>query len=601
MEEPKNNYIIGSLLLLLGLLLLPSSVAAQLSGSNTGSGARLLGQVYVDRNQNGLKESDEAGVAGVPVTVYFDTGDATFDAAIDRRIGTDPTTISSTGGNFTVSDLAAGDYFVRVDAAKLPKGFTLTSDAVVGPLRVRSGQASVQFGIFSPTTPAEGGTILGFVVRDENSNQKRDRNEKGVEGVTATLYRDDGNGVFDAAFDQQQATTRSSSDGSFEFIVTQQGRYFVQIKARGLANTLLLSGTGVAGPVDLTSGAVVQQDLFVRTKPVEVVSQEKEQLKIGVGALSVDLNDGVVAAGSIRAIQRFAPWFSLGLGVAMALIFAMLRPERQVRTTYLRVRRLFDYLRKFTRRGTPIHGVIYNSLSGAPVALALVHLVEHSEERIVANAVSASDGSFVFHCSIDARTQYSMTAHVDDYIFPSQLVSLLHDAGSHEGGWQQQDRRHGFLLPVDPVPLGEKAFRNWVWREKLGRDVMIVLVGLSFLAMVLAFGLSTYGLFFLGVVLFTMVRINALQPLPIWGRVLRRSGKKPQRHAVVSLYDQVFGRVVARTTTDRKGRYGFVAAPGLYYVRVADVALGPVQQGYYNGTSVRVGAQGLTGQIDILV
>jgi len=108
----------------------------------------------------GVVDPNGPPVQGMPITVYRDDGDGSFDRTSDPVAGTAVTNIA---GEFTVPDLAPGQYFVELSGPSLlfNAGARVVGPNPVGP--VPAGTTDVVFGIDSGsiTLPETGATTRG--------------------------------------------------------------------------------------------------------------------------------------------------------------------------------------------------------------------------------------------------------------------------------------------------------------------------------------------------------------------------------------------------------------------------------------------------------
>ncbi|HKX90517.1 MAG TPA: SdrD B-like domain-containing protein, partial [Sphingopyxis sp.] len=83
-------------------------------------------QVFRDVNRNGVFDAGDSGIGGVALTLFADTNNnGVFDAGIDTQLAT-TTTVSGIGaGAYQFSNLAPGNYIVRVDASNFTGGGAL--------------------------------------------------------------------------------------------------------------------------------------------------------------------------------------------------------------------------------------------------------------------------------------------------------------------------------------------------------------------------------------------------------------------------------------------------------------------------------------------
>lgn len=162
--------------------------------------------VWFDSNNNGVQDPGEQGVPGVTVTLLN-----TSNVVV-------ATTVTDANGNYRFVNVADGSYTVKF--SNLPAGFAFSpkdlggndnADSDADPITGATGNytisggntiLTVDAGIYS--TRAALGDYVWF---DANSNGTQDATEKGIAGITVTLY--DANNV---------AVTSAITD--------QNGRYF---------------------------------------------------------------------------------------------------------------------------------------------------------------------------------------------------------------------------------------------------------------------------------------------------------------------------------------------------------------------------------------
>lgn len=149
--------------------------------------ARLGNFVWDDTNQNGIKDSDEVGVAGITVTLYDST---------NRQVAA---TVTDAYGYYMFNKLNAGSYHVGFS---LPANYMFTTanvgsnDLIDSDPEPSSGMTAdyiVQNGDI--ITTADAGIHLAhttgvgnYVWNDLNQNGIQDGNEIGISGVVVTLF-----------------------------------------------------------------------------------------------------------------------------------------------------------------------------------------------------------------------------------------------------------------------------------------------------------------------------------------------------------------------------------------------------------------------------
>ena len=172
-------------------------------------GTGVTGSVYLDSNNNGVREGTEAGIPNVTVTL---TGSGSAGTPVSR------TTTTAADGSYAFYGLpASGTTGYTITETQPPAwgdgldtagsaGGTAGNDVISG---IRLLGTTVASGyIFGE----RGGSLAGFVYNDANSNGVKNPGEQGIQGVTVALT---GTGYNSNAISQ---TTTTGSDGSYSFI-----------------------------------------------------------------------------------------------------------------------------------------------------------------------------------------------------------------------------------------------------------------------------------------------------------------------------------------------------------------------------------------------
>jgi protocatechuate 3,4-dioxygenase beta subunit len=226
------------------------SVGAQGTGYNFGElpAASFTGWVYADNNNNGVKDTEEAGIAGVKLTL---TGinDLGQNVNVTAQTGADGSYsfIGLRPGTYTLTETHPAGWMDGYDTAG-SHGGTVESDRI-SDITLRSGAAASEYN-FGEMAPA---SLAGFVYKDKNDNGRKDADEKGIESVLITLTGtdDQGNAV--------TLTQRTDANGAYRFANLRPGTYTLTerqpnefLDGKDSVGTL----GGVAGP-DQFNGIVV--------------------------------------------------------------------------------------------------------------------------------------------------------------------------------------------------------------------------------------------------------------------------------------------------------------------------------------------------------
>ncbi|MFN4147318.1 MAG: SdrD B-like domain-containing protein, partial [Runella sp.] len=216
---------------------------------------KLGNRVWNDVNNNGLLDSGEQGIANVGMVLYKDNGDGVFDRLTDTRWDS---TTTDANGFYLFDKLPNGDYFVWVSSQNFGIGKALNGrfsstttqanpntdidndDNGINPETPRShandgvtsgkvtlalgteppstvdgddtnGNMTVDFGFYTPNPTRDNILKIGNRVwNDANNNIRIDAGETFFNGVKLTLFRDNGDLLFNASQDQVVGTTTTA-------------------------------------------------------------------------------------------------------------------------------------------------------------------------------------------------------------------------------------------------------------------------------------------------------------------------------------------------------------------------------------------------------
>lgn len=172
----------------------------------------LAGSVFVDSDDDAVRDSGERGLEGVTVRL---TGTTAGGGAVDRTATTDAS------GNYRFDDLLAGTYTV---AETQPVGFGDGKDAAgtvpgvvandnISAINLPTGTDATGY-VFGERGQGQGGVV--YV--DTNLNGVQDSGEPGIPGVVVELQKPDGTVV---------KTATTGPDGRYDFTDIEAGDYVV--------------------------------------------------------------------------------------------------------------------------------------------------------------------------------------------------------------------------------------------------------------------------------------------------------------------------------------------------------------------------------------
>ncbi|CAN5758103.1 hypothetical protein BH11VER1_BH11VER1_25340 [soil metagenome] len=209
-------------------------------------------QVWFDLDADGVKDITEIGIVGVQVWLDYNN-----DGVVDAN---EPTDITDADGLYSIGNLAAGTYTVRVLTSTLPDAATTVQtydiDSIgtpsVSTVSLTNGQVrtDVDFGYRGT------GSIGDLVWHDIDGNAIQNGIELGIMGVTLDLVWDvNGNGVIDGT-DSVISTVTTDALGNYLFTNLLSGNYIVNVTdtANLLASTTLTGATGVTDPEPVNLG-----------------------------------------------------------------------------------------------------------------------------------------------------------------------------------------------------------------------------------------------------------------------------------------------------------------------------------------------------------
>ncbi len=192
----------------------------------------LSGVVYLDANNNGIRDPGEAGIPGVEIMLQGELARkqpvGPVQQAALRRFDFSQTQLTDTNGFYEFDDLMPGTYQL---SKKSPKTL-VDGKTTLGTLGGANGTPQHIQGIellggyqgtdynFAQLKP---GTIAGIVFQDANNNGKQEHNEAALAGVTIILTGVD---------DQQQLVQEvavTGEDGKYRFDLLRPGKYQVSI------------------------------------------------------------------------------------------------------------------------------------------------------------------------------------------------------------------------------------------------------------------------------------------------------------------------------------------------------------------------------------
>ncbi len=210
------------------------------ASSNRGT---IASSVWEDRNANGVRDSGEAAIAGARVHLFDANGQEVAS------------TTTNAAGNYSFTT-DSGSYSVGIDA---PAGYGFTEanagadDAIDSDVDAAGQSALFTLAAGSVIDPADAGlyraaSLSSLVWNDANKNGSLDSGEAGIGGVKVALLDGAGTVVANAV---------SAADGSYDFGGLKPGAYSIDFDTATLPAGLAFSAAGSDTDADGASGKVV--------------------------------------------------------------------------------------------------------------------------------------------------------------------------------------------------------------------------------------------------------------------------------------------------------------------------------------------------------
>ena len=250
-------------------IVLTDNGSGSVSGSSDNNFAEIApssiaGTVFLDQNNNGVKNGTDAGIGGVTIDL-LDAGGAVI-----------ATTVTDADGNYRFDNLAPGTYSVREPTQPDNTSNGKTVAGAVGnggtpgtPTAESVTPSRISNIVLPPNTTSTGNnfaelphgrTVTGQVFLDYNNNGAMDGSpEHGIGGQTVNLMGTDVNG------NPVSRTTTTNPDGTYSFTGLPEGTYTVTQPNQpdGTSNGITTAGTtgGMASNPTATTSQIVNINL----------------------------------------------------------------------------------------------------------------------------------------------------------------------------------------------------------------------------------------------------------------------------------------------------------------------------------------------------
>ena len=222
------------------------------------------------------------------------------------------------------------------------------------------------------------------------------------------------------------------------------------------------------------------------------------------------------------------------------------------------------------RRRRKPWGVVFNSQTGQPVALAIVRIYDKKYNRLLEQSVTDIQGRYGF---LAKPGTFYIVVSKSGFSFPSvNKTSSFYEKVYSGGDFKIAGAEAvAFNVPLDPHTKPGLGINLWIWLVKINRFLQklrlpLLVLGIVFAVIMiivqfeLIFVLSLVFYLLIGVLEY--LRTRKARPYGI----VTDTFNHPIELTIVRIYDKRTGRLMETDVTDRDGRYKFLVAPGIYYL-----------------------------------
>ncbi|MDD3661667.1 MAG: carboxypeptidase-like regulatory domain-containing protein [Candidatus Dojkabacteria bacterium] len=217
-------------------------------------------------------------------------------------------------------------------------------------------------------------------------------------------------------------------------------------------------------------------------------------------------------------------------------------------------------------------GIVYDSQTKEPIPRAVIRLMQNN--KLIATTVTDVMG--VFRIKPKPGT-YTISVQHHDYTFPSHLRPQARDGAldnlyyGSELIVKRDQKPLQINIPMDPQTENPRAtvsvLKNSVLSSIYSINTIFLCIG-SFIP-VTVYGINPQSVTFSSVNLFLLIVQLFLKSYYSvrWGKVIDEE-RKPVPNIDILLHNQPYGQLIDTTTTDRRGRFQFVAPGGEYQLSI---------------------------------
>lgn len=228
-----------------------------------------------------------------------------------------------------------------------------------------------------------------------------------------------------------------------------------------------------------------------------------------------------------------------------------------------------------TRRKRKRWGVVYNAYTKAPIDLATVRILDAGTKKIIRSQVTDAQGRYFlmlepgkYMIEVDksgfGNASELLRGKTEDAAFshlyhPGQVLSI-----------PEHRSELNVNIPLDPKETRDVSatslIRRHVWKgaqHVASTAGLVVSIGSFVISPTIVIG----GLIIVHLVFYLFFHLFTRRPLPNTVGIIRKetTGEHIGR-VVVRVFDAAYNKLINTMVTDKKGRYGALVGPSVYYV-----------------------------------
>ena len=311
----------------------------------------------------------------------------------------------------------------------------------------------------------------------------------------------------------------------------------------------------ITPPVTPIVGQTVPQAIWNKTKSLVAGIQEMVLDNPQVENVNNTISVPLAIALMTLTVGNMASATAAGIGVFTYLQFFATQP-----------------FLLFGRRKRERWGIVYDSITKVPLALAIVRVFDQPTGRLVQTRVTDKDGRYEF---ILNSGSYTLEVTKDNYKFPSEILlkkeqdeayyDLYHGATFTVG----EKQIINYNIPVDPNRKSIPIAQEIKLKAKRHLQYTLAWIGPISCAISMIIAPRWWVGVLLVVQLFLLVAFKKLakpQKIKNWGVVNDLELYQPLKDSVVRVFDKQYNKLLESQVTDKDGRYGFLVTPNTYYL-----------------------------------